>query len=107
MTSTVWAVAVGVTMMLTPDCCPVRICTFVVDDFNPVADAVSSYGSGLRNGAVKRPSAFVTRFTVAPVNVSLTVIVAFGTAAPDGSVTNPLMDPVVAVCADRDNGESN
>lgn len=61
--------------------------------------------SGLKKGAVNRPSAFVVKLTIAPVAVSFRTTAAPGTAAPVESVTVPLMDPVVDVWASAKGSE--
>ena len=53
-----------------------------------------------------RPSPFAVTEMAAAVDVSVMVMVAPGTAAPDESVITPVKAPVVAFCAFR-GGEKN
>ena len=55
----------------------------------PVASILTLYGSGIRCPTVYSPLAFDCAVTVIPFAVSVTVMVAFGTTAPDASVTVP------------------
>jgi hypothetical protein len=61
--------------------------------------------SGLKKGAVNRPSPFVVRLRIAPVALSFRTTAAPGTAAPLESITVPLMDPVVDVWASAKGSE--
>src|SRR5579871_5523914 len=66
---------------------------------NPAWATVTSYCPGIKPTCENRPMALEAPSDTAPVAVFVMLTLAATIAAPDGSETEPLIIPVVAICA--------
>src|SRR5450631_2808462 len=74
-------------------------------DAKPTASAVTEYSPEFTSEKLYRPSWPVLTERLIPVAVAVSITLAPGTAAPDGSVSTPLTEP--ACWAGRDPARNN